>query len=379
MKPFTVAELQQLLARHESPCISIFQPLHRVPAHAREDAIRFKNLLGEAERLLATKLSAREVAKLTAPLARLVEDGPWGDGASGLAVFRSGDGTGHYSVPFELPERVVVADSFHVRPLIRYLQSTGRFFVLALSQNAVTLYEGNERCLKPLPTGNLPGSLSDVLQPDGPARYLSRHSGASGPSGGSFHGGGGIEDHKKEDLERYFRAVDDALWDALRDEHAPLVLAGVGYYHPLFRAVSRYPHLLSEGLEGHFEHTSRKDLHERAWPIVKAELQRREQAATAEAARLRGRGLSSDDLRTVAQAAVQGRVRRLLLARGKHVWGRLDRDTGDIELHESQQDADDDDVLDDIAQAVLARGGEVLLLEPERFTNGTKVDAVLRW
>ena len=42
-------------------------------------------------------------------------------------------------------------------------------------------------------------------------------------------------------------------------------------------------------------------------------------------------------------------------------------------------DVHDDDVLDDIAQAVISRGGEVLLLEPERLSNGTKVAAVLRW
>lgn len=379
MKPFTVAELQKLLVAHQSPCISIFQPTHRLPQQAREDAIRFKNLVGQAERLLASAVSTRETAALLEPLRGLLDDEPRSDRSDGLAVFRSRDLLAVYSVPFDLPERVVVADTFHVRPLIRYLQSGARFYVLSLSRNAVALFEGSEHGLTRVVADGLPESLDAALQTGDFSGFTNRHSGGAGVGAAAFHGSGAGDEDRKEELEPFFRVVDEALWEVLRDEHAPLLLAGVGYYHPIYREVSRYPHLLHHGVEGNFDRASPGELHERAWPIVQEELLRREARAVDEAAGLRGRGLSSDDLTTVAQAAVQGRVRRLLLARGRHVWGRLDRVTGEVALHERQQDAHDDDVLDDIAQAVLSRGGEVLLLEPERLTNGTKVAAVLRW
>ena len=379
MKPFTVAELQQLLVDHEPPCISIFQPTHRAPPQAREDAIRFKNLLGEAERLLGAAVPGRQVAALLEPIGGLLDGEMRGPRGDGIAVFRSKDVLALYSVPFELPERVVVADSFHVRPLIRYLQSGARYYVLSLSRNAVALYEGSATGLTRVFANGLPSSLAETLKIDDDAGFTNRHSGAAGTGATSSHGSGSGDEDRKDELEPFFRAVDEALWEVLRDEHAPLVLAGVGYYHPIYHGVSRYAHLLHDGVDGNFEHSSSSALHERAWPIVRAELQRRERRAVDEAAGLRARGLASDDLATVARAAVQGRVRRLLLARGRHVWGRLDKTSGAVDLHEIQRDAHDDDVLDDIAQAVLSRGGEVLLLEPEQLTNGTKVAAVLRW
>lgn len=379
MKPFTVAELQKLLVAHSPPCISIFQPLHRLPQQAREDAIRFKNLVGEAERLLGDAVPSREMAALLEPLGRVLEGETRGERGDGLAVFRSKDRLSVYSVPFELPERVVVSDTFHVRPLIRYLQSGARYYVLALSRNDVALYEGNERGLTRLAADCLPKSLADALQTDDTSMFTNQHSGGAGPGAASFHGSGAGDEDRKDELEPYFRAVNERLWEVLRDEHVPLVLAGVGYYHPIFRQLARYAHLLPEGVEGNFERATPSELHERVWPVVREELLRRQALAVAEAATLRGRGLSSDDLKTVAAAAVQGRVRRLLLARGRHVWGRFDRVTGDVELHEEQRDAYDDDVLDEIAQAVLSRGGEVLLLEPDSLMNGTKLAAVLRW
>ena len=137
--------------------------------------------------------------------------------------------------------------------------------------------------------------------------------------------------------------------------------------------------LLHDWIEGNFDHTSAADLHEKAWPIVHGELRLREARAVDEAGRMRGAGLATRDLDDVAAAAVQGRVRKLLLAKGRHVWGKLDRISGSVDRRTSQSDAHDDDVLDDIAQAVLSRGGEVLMLEPERLDGDAELEAVLRW
>ncbi len=122
MIPLTVAGLQHLLAPHAPPCISIFMPTHRQPQGAKEDQIRLKNLLGRCEELLVGHPS-RTVAALLDPLRRLSEQGPVGERLDGLAVFRSLDECLVYRLATPLPERVVVAESFHIRPLIRYLQT----------------------------------------------------------------------------------------------------------------------------------------------------------------------------------------------------------------------------------------------------------------
>ena len=82
---------------------------------------------------------------------------------------------------------------------------------------------------------------------------------------------------------------------------------------------------------------------------------------------------------SVAEAAVQGRVRELIVERGAQLWGRLDPTTGAVERHDKQEDAHDDDVLDDISEAVILRGGEVYAFDKARMPTKSPIAATLRW
>ncbi|MHB8797015.1 MAG: hypothetical protein ACYDBY_01000 [Thermoanaerobaculia bacterium] len=84
-------------------------------------------------------------------------------------------------------------------------------------------------------------------------------------------------------------------------------------------------------------------------------------------------------LTAVAEAAVAGRVRRLVVAGGKTLFGRMDRETGEITLHAGQSGPQDDDVLDDLAEIVLARGGEVFVLDAAKMPHEAAAVAIYRW
>ena len=148
MKPFTLHELQSLRAPHPAPCISLLLPTHRRSPDADQDPLRFKKLLETAEDLLRRRYTPQDVRALLEPvdifangdfwryLGALSSNGCWRTQMNGLAVFRSPDFTEYYQIPMRLPEVAVVADTFHVKPLLQFLQSNRRFFVLALSQRA---------------------------------------------------------------------------------------------------------------------------------------------------------------------------------------------------------------------------------------------------
>ena len=162
-----------------------------------------------------------------------------------------------------------MADSFHVRPVARFLQSHRRFFVLALAQKSIALFEGTPETLAPVAVDELPTSILDTLRVDRSAGVLNLRTLPTAGSPALFHGQGGPDESKKADLVRFFREVDRALWSILRDESAPLVLAGVAYYLPLYREVSRYRNLLDRAVEGSFDGASPQDLHGRVWPVVR--------------------------------------------------------------------------------------------------------------
>ena len=83
-----------------------------------------------------------------------------------------------------------------------------------------------------------------------------------------FHGHGAGGEVDKALLERFLRQVDDGLREVLKTATAPLVLAAVDYEQAMFRQLTRYPHVLGEGIGGNPEQLRPAELHERAWAIV---------------------------------------------------------------------------------------------------------------
>jgi hypothetical protein len=70
---------------------------------------------------------------------------------------------------------VVVADRFHVKPLLPLLTSDGTFHVLAISQNQLRLLEGTRHAVDEIDLENVPETLSEIF-PDGfPAKQLQFH------------------------------------------------------------------------------------------------------------------------------------------------------------------------------------------------------------
>lgn len=79
--------------------------------------------------------------------------------------------------------------------------------------------------------------------------------------------------------------------------------------------------MLDRAAEGSFDGAQEPELHAHVWPIVREEFAGRLEEALSARAKAAARGLASDDLATIGRMVVHGRVRRLLLADGAHVWG----------------------------------------------------------
>lgn len=378
----TTRELQWLVGQQRPPCVSIYLPTHRHRPGTEQDRIRFKNLVAQAAGLLEGKYPDRDVSKLLAPIEALSTTEFWQNQEDGLAIFCSGDAFAHYRLPVAVPEIVVVSNTFHTKPLVGYLKSNRHYFVLALSQNEVQLYEGTPHTLDRVEVESLPHELRHLMSEPGARPYLSVRGGAGGSGQSEIHHGHGRgdEDSKKE-LTQYFRAIDRALWPVLRDERAPLVLAAVSYYYPIFLAASRYPYILGEGIEGNVERMSPDKMREAAWRLVAAYQAGVEGELLAQYSRALPAGRASNVLPDIAKAVAQGRVRGLLHEAGRTVWGRVDPGTGEVVVHErqQQQDTEDADIIDDLCEMTLLKGGEVFEIAPNELLHDSPLGAIYRY
>jgi hypothetical protein len=135
--------LTELQTARPAPCLSVYQPTHRRHPENQQDPIRFRNLMKELEASLRQRYPEVDARPLMEPFEALARNGDfWNHTLDGLAVL---GGTGifrAFRLPQPVTELVVAGDSFHTKPLRRFLQSVDRYQVLALSLHDIRIFEG---------------------------------------------------------------------------------------------------------------------------------------------------------------------------------------------------------------------------------------------
>ena len=224
--------------------------------------------------------------ELLQPAQALVQDSLfWSHQSDGLAVFFSEEGFRQYSLPFNFDELVVVADRFHLKPMLPILSGDGRFYVLALSQNQVRLLQGTRYSVDDLDLDGIPQGLEEALRPDTPERQIqwpASPQGGTGKGAPAFHGHGGGTDDPKENIFQYLRQVDKGLHDLIGNDNAPLVLAAVDYLFPIYKEANTYAHLLEQGIPGNPEGLTAQQLHAQAWNVIEPHFQKAQQDAVSQ-------------------------------------------------------------------------------------------------
>lgn len=364
--PVSADALAGLASRSDGPCVSILLPTHRAGPETRQDPVRFRNLLDEARcRLADLGTPSRTAEEILARPAGFLDDTEfWRHQADGLAVFAAPGVHEAFRVALDLPETVMVGSTFHVQPLLPLLTGDGRFFVLALSQARVRLFEATRTTISSRDLGPTPTSMAEALRHEESETQLQlRTTGPARAGGGAvFHGHGAGAELDKRALERYFRAVDAGLQSVLGNDTRPLVLACVAYYLPIFRSVTRHPHLLDRCVEGNPDGKKAHDLHEAGWELVAPEFEAARRAALDRFGPAAGTGRTVTTVEEIAAAAAQGRVDTLFVVLGEDTRAREDLERMDRA------------VLD-----TLQTGGSVYAVEPSELPDSADEAALLRY
>ncbi len=378
----TQASLAETASFKGRPCLSLYQPTHRRHPENQQDPIRFRHLVKALETSLRQQHAADAVKALLEPFEALAQDRDfWNHTLDGLAVLGAPGLLRVFLLQRPVAELAVVADSFHTKPLRQWLQSTGRYQVLALNLHKVQLYEGDRNTLDAVTlSADVPPTTSAAAGNGRtePHTTVSSHGGIGAGHAAMYDGQGGKKDESDHEAERFFRAVDRAVLEHhSRPSGLPLMLAALPEHHHLFRQVSHNPFLMDSGPMVDPQSLTHDQLRERAWDVA-APQQQAQQATWSDAyAAAAAKGLGSEDLAQVAHAAVAGRVATLLIEAERQVAGRIDASTGRIDSGDPGNPRVDD-VLDDLGELVESMGGEVHVLPAGRMPSSTGVAASFR-
>lgn len=328
------------------------------------------------------KYPARQIQSLLKPFEDLGGNRDfWNHTLDGLAVLGSPGLFQVYALQRSVPELTVVAESFHTKPLRRFLQSADRFQILGLSLHEIKLFEGNRDALDEVDLApGVPRTITEALGEEltEPHQTVASYGGTNLGSD-ARHSHGGRKDERDIDADRFFRAVDRGVLEHhSRPSNLPLLLAALPEHHGLFREISHNPFLSSEGIKIHPDALPIDELRERAWQIFEPQYQARLAELVDEFASAKSKGLGFDDLPKIAEAAVAGRIATLLLEADREIAGRMDEATGRIQFDELNH-PELDDLLDDLGELVRTKGGRVVVVPSERMPTKTGAVATCRF
>lgn len=395
--PPSLGEVRSLLGAGTPPHVSLFLPLQRAWNQAKENRLRLGRLLDDAAATLARRgVADADARALLAPVrSRLDDEAFWAETtADGLAFFTARSYTSTLALPFSVPERPVVDDRFHVRPLLRALTPDGPFSLLALSQGGVRLFRGTRYTFEEVPLTGVPTTLAEALQFDEHVRSVTFHTrsrpGAGGDSGrraAMYHGheDAGDKAYVKEGILRFFQPLDTEVRRLLGQHPTPppLVLAGVDPLRGLYRKVNHYPHLTDADVEGHPIDGSSGDvdadaLHARGWAVVAP-------LYAAEAANDRRRfgqlvdtDRATKSLHAIVAAAYAHRIDTLFVSDDGEAWGRFTPATHRVEVHTTPAPTDVE-LLNAATAWTLDGNGTVHVVAPDDVPGHTPAAALLRF
>ncbi len=360
--------LKQLQFLSNVPALSILLPTHRTSPDNKQDPIRVKNLVDEATKRLATEFTNRELEPLLKRLETLVSEIDYRHTLDGLALYISHDFAKLYYLPFPVPARVVIDQTFATRDLVYGTHRALRYWVLLLSQASTRLLAGTGETLEEVHDENFP------MQMTGPKATAPLPSDAD-------------SSYRDDRHRRFFQQVDILLKLYQNpNESLPLVVGGVDRQVSFFQEVSQDTQAMSTtgytyagSLSGNFDKATIHELTPQVWAIMQSV--REAQQADALQALDDAMGTQSvvSTIGETWRLAHEGRGKLLLVEKNYHVPAILTED-GRFELVDQPGGTEVmDDAVDEIIEVVLAKGGNIAIVDDEALSIHQRIALVLRY
>ena len=381
-------ELNRILAWKSLPVLSLYMPVKTKGPDKRENAVRFKSLIQEAEDMLKdADWKPTEIERWKRPLMDAFDPESWAEaGRPGFVCFYQG--IGHQPVHWFLSEAVeplvVLHSRAHVKPLLATWSRDQPYYLLYLDHEHLTLYSGDSFTLEEINDDTIARSLSEALGGEREIKSVQFHTqtgdSGSGERAAVFHGQGGPGNVRDDQMKRFFQQVEPAVTARLAKNPRPLILCGLPEVLSVYRDQNSCPDMMEEQIERHPESLTEDEARKAASDIIKKHGSGIPGEALIKYKELEKELRVADSVDTVLPLAAAGRVQDLFVSLDHEVWGYFNAKNLRVE-HFQTKGYNREDLLDTCARAVHEYGGEIHLIPDEelsRQTGARHVAAILR-
>ncbi|MBC9727953.1 chemotaxis protein [Streptomyces sp. TRM68367] len=360
LSPATLAELRR---PRPYPAVSVLTPTHRREPDRAQDPVRLRNVVAEAKKQLESDpaVTRDRRAEVARELDRALAEVDLTHAEDGLVIFAAPGEHQVWSLARNVPERVVLSDTFLTRNLVSARAAEQPFWALSVAADRVTLWNGGTDRVVEERYGGFP--LTRRVENFDPERQERI--------------GDVPSTYSDEGTRQFLREADTALAGVLRAYPRPLYVTGDQAALSVLDEVGSAPKGAVHIPYGGLAHSVPEAVWQAVRPAVAAEERRASDAVTRELISARGRRDYAAGIDEIWRSAREGRVRLLAVEENYQVTMRDAGDhlvpavSGDLDAHE--------DIVDEIVEQCLETGADVRFVPDGALGDANGIAGVLRY
>ncbi len=357
--PLFGEDILHLLKERGNVCVTIVLPTHKVSADRKIDKFQVEKALDYAQQALKVNYAEKEFTPILKKLELLASTIDYNHNLDGLGLYVSPNVELMVHFPFNVEEKIVVANNFEVRDVLYLTQLSKPYLALLASEKQVRLFTGNGTPPKEIIGDDFPMEYTETYLYNTPSRGSSNQ---GNPQMRSF-------EHDKSTMQAvrfkdFFRAADHHLSKYMILD-TPLIIAGPEKVLSWYESVSEFHNHIIGRIQGNFDHAPLADLGTMFTDVVKEEISQHVRSLMNEYRERVGEGRGVAGIQEIWSVACEGRGWKLLVEKDYRLPGFTEEGKAhflrlkpDLAPHHTMADA-----VDEVIEEILNKGGEVYFAE----------------
>jgi hypothetical protein len=342
-------------------CITIILNTHRNKQQYDLDRLQLRKLVSEAENRLFQNESEEKARLLSKRMKELVAQIQFDKNLDCLILFINANVTKFLHLPIRVENRVVIDSSFATRDLVRLLHMKTNYFVLVFSEYKARLLEAFDETLIQEYGSPFPIENNDLYS----TKTIELKN----------------ADLQKRLLSEFYNRIDKAVNEVRNDNPKPVLLCSQEMNCAEFLKVADLKEIFfTDFLKGNKLYLDANEIVRESWQVVRKQQFEKNRLRKQELEEALASGQYISDANEIWHATSEGRIRTVFIEENLFRPARIDNNTITFVTEEERNKPGVvDDIYDEIIEATVNSGAEVVFLPKGELTDFNGLGAVTRF
>lgn len=353
--------LKELKDIRSENCVTIIMTTHRTKPDYLSDELRLKNLIKEVETRLLADTNKKYANTIVDKLNSLASSIDYSQNLDSLMIFVNEEIAEYTKLPIKVEDRVIIDDTFGTRDLFRAIHLETHYYILVLSQDKIRLVEAmNDKAIQEV--GN-PFPIENT-------QFFSKNRAANA-----------IASRQTSLLAEFFNQADKEVNEIRKSNPLPVFICALEENHNEYiKIADRKDSIFDVFLNKNKINDPIHSIVEDAWAVVKEYVIKKNNDRKEELKDAVGKNKFLSDTNEIWKAISEGKVETLFVEQGLFQPAKMNN--GEIEYvsdAERNQAEVIDDIYDEMIEANMEFGGDVVFLPKGELTKFNGFGAITRY